>query len=134
MVKQSINSVKVFCMGEMVPLEKLVPHPRNDRVHPDRQIELLADIMRAQGIRYSIVVSKRSGFIVSGHGRLEAARMLGLKEYPCDWQDFPDEAAEVAQLTADNRLMLLAEFNEEQTQLNLKDLGIDFALACRKLP
>lgn len=63
----------------MVDIEKLVGNPRNPNKHPQNQIELLAKIIKAQGWRNPIVVSRRSGFVVKGHGRLEAARLLGLE-------------------------------------------------------
>lgn len=62
----------------MVDIEKLVGNPRNPNKHPQNQIELLAKIIKAQGWRNPTVVSKRSGFVVKGHGRLAAAQYLGL--------------------------------------------------------
>ncbi len=61
---------------EMVPLEEIIPNPRNPNQHPDQQIELLAKIIAAQGWRAPITVSTRSGFIVRGHGRFAAAKLL----------------------------------------------------------
>ena len=58
----------------------LVPHPRNPNKHGDNQIALLAKIIGNQGWRNPIVVSERSGFIVAGHGRLGAARVLERRE------------------------------------------------------
>jgi hypothetical protein len=52
------------------PVESVVGNPRNPNVHPERQIELLAKIISAQGWRAPITVSTRSGFVVRGHGRL----------------------------------------------------------------
>src|SRR5210317_705394 len=67
--------------GELVPLEKLVPNPRNPNQHPQSQVALLAKVIAHQGRRSPIAVSKRSGFIVSGHGRYEAAKALGHRDY-----------------------------------------------------
>ena len=64
----------------------LVEHPRNPNRHPQKQIELLARIIRHQGWRNPIVISARSGFVVAGHGRLAAARQLGVYEVPVDVQ------------------------------------------------
>mgnify|MGYP003335018541 FL=1 len=61
---------------EMVDVVNLVSHPRNPNKHGDQQIALLAKVIRHQGWRAPVVVSKRSGFIVAGHGRLEAAKLL----------------------------------------------------------
>lgn len=87
----------------------LVPNPRNPNKHPARQIELLAKIIKHTGWRNPIVVSNRSGFIVKGHARLEAAKLLGETQVPVDYQDYPNEAMEWADMVADNRIAELAE-------------------------
>ena len=94
---------------EVVPIEKLVPNPRNPNRHPESQVRLLARVVAHQGWRSPVVVSTRSGFIVTGHGRYEAAKLLGVAEVPVDYQDFATEADEWAHLVADNRLAELAE-------------------------
>ena len=96
----------------------LVKNPRNSNKHPKKQIEQLSRIMKANGFRSPIVISKRSGFIVKGHGRLEAAIMGGWKQVPVDVQDYENEAAEVADLEADNRIALLAELDEDASKEN----------------
>ena len=72
---------------------------------------MLAKIIQHQGWRNPVVVSKLSGFIVAGHGRLKAAELLGLDEVPIDLQDFKTEADELAHLVADNRIAELSEIN-----------------------
>lgn len=114
-----MKKIKVHCAyDEMVDITKLVPNPRNPNQHSDRQIELLAKIIEHQGWRVPITVSKRSGFVVRGHGRLLAAEALGVDEVPVDYQDYENEAEEWADLIADNRLAELSELDNEM----LKDL------------
>ena len=93
----------------LAPIGDVVPNPRNPNSHPEEQIDMLARIMDFQGWRLPIVGSKRSGFIVRGHGRLLAAQRLGLKKVPIDEQDYENEAQEWADLIADNRIAELAE-------------------------
>ena len=100
------------------PIEKVIPNPRNPNTHPEGQIELLAKIIDFQGWRSPIVVSKSSGFIVRGHGRLLAAQRLGLKKVPIDVQTYDSEAQEWADLVADNRIAELADMD----RATLKDL------------
>ncbi len=115
-------TIQVFCSHrELVPIEKVVENPRNPNKHPDSQLALLAKIIAAQGWRNPIVVSTRSGFVVSGHGRLQAARALGCERVPVDYQDFSDEASEWAHMVADNRI---AEFAEMDVPM-LKDLILE---------
>lgn len=127
------SGVEVRCSyTEMVPLEKVVPHPRNPNRHPESQVRALARVIQHQGWRAPIVVSARSGFVISGHGRLEAARMLALESVPVDRQEFSSEADEWAHLVADNRIAELAEMDKAALEGLLVDLeagGVDLSLA-----
>ena len=58
-------------------------------------------------------MSKRSGFIVKGHGRLAAALLEGVKEVPVDYQNYTNDAEEYADLVADNRIAELAEIDNK---------------------
>lgn len=106
----------------MVDVEKLIPNPRNPNRHPEGQIKLLAKIIAAQGFRNSIVVSKRSGFVIKGHGRLDAAKLLEMATVPVDFQDYESEAAEWADMLADNRISELAETDKDELKALLKEL------------
>lgn len=104
------DGVPVFCAHDaIVDVAKLVPNPKNPNQHPDSQIQLLGRIIRQTGWRQPITVSKRSGLIVKGHGRLAAALLEGVKEAPVDYQNYTTEAEEYADLVADNRIAELAE-------------------------
>lgn len=117
------SSVAVNCSYvRMERTDSLKPNPRNPNTHPEEQIKLLANIIAKTGWRSPIVVSKRSGFVVKGHGRLMAAQLLGLKSVPVDIQDYPDDAAELADLVADNRIAELAEFDRGILKDILQDL------------
>lgn len=107
--KALADGVEVWCeFGKLVPVGELKPNPRNPNTHPQRQVELLAKNIRHFGWRHPITVSRRSGLIVSGHGRLMAALHLGLKLAPVDFQGFATDDDEIAVLVADNRLAELA--------------------------
>lgn len=114
---------------ELVALNKLVEHPRNANKHPERQIDLLAKIIDYQGQRAPIVVSNRSGFIVKGHGRLEALKRLGWDQAAVDFQDYESEAQEFADLIADNKIAELAQHDDNMMIDGIKELDIkDFEL------
>ena len=114
----------VYCAhSQMVEIEKVIPNPRNPNKHSEKQIALLSKIIAAQGWRAPITVSTRSGFIVRGHGRLLAARKLGLAEVPVDYQAYETEAAEWADLIADNRLSELSETDDLLLKDLLQELG-----------
>lgn len=108
--------------AKLVDVTELIPNPRNPNKHGDKQVAMLAKIIRHQGWRAPITVSKRSGFIVTGHGRLEAAKLLQVQTVPVDFQDFATEADEWAHLVADNRIAELAEIDGVGLGGLLKDL------------
>lgn len=94
---------------DLVDIATLVPNPRNPNKHSDEQIKYLAKIIKHQGWRDPIVVSKRSGFMTKGHGRLMAAKLNGWEKVPVDKQDYATEADEYADMVADNEIARLAE-------------------------
>lgn len=101
---------------EMINIDDLNPNPANANVHPAIQIELYATILKYQGWRVPIRVSKRSGFMTKGHGALEAARYLTLKEVPVEYQEYADEEQELADLVADNQLAKQSELDNRKLQ------------------
>jgi ParB-like chromosome segregation protein Spo0J len=106
----------------LADVTSLIANPRNPNRHPDKQIAMLAKIIRHQGWRAPITVSNRSGFVVTGHGRLEAAKLLQVEKVPVDRQDFATEADEWAHLIADNRIAELAEIDNTELSELLKEL------------
>lgn len=116
---KQVDGINVYCAyDEMMDTVALVPNPRNPNQHPEKQIELLAKIIKNQGWRAPITISNRSGFIVRGHGRLMAAKKLGLSQVPVDRQDYANEAEEWADLIADNKISELSQNDDAM----LKDL------------
>jgi len=104
--------------SQMMPIEQIIPNPRNPNTHPAKQITLLGKVIKAQGWRSPITVSNLSGFIVRGHARLEAAHLIGCTQCPVDFQDYDTEAQEWADMIADNKIAELAELDP----LKLKDI------------
>ena len=100
----------------------LKPNPVNPNRHSAHQIQLLASIIQDQGWRNPITVSKRSGLVVRGHGRLEAALLIGCETVPVDEQAYGSEAEELADLLADNRLAELAELDEDDLRRLIKQI------------
>jgi len=117
------DNIMIHCAyTDLVDIASVVPNPRNPNHHSDKQVELLAKVIKAQGWRAPITVSNRSGFIVRGHGRLMAAQLLGLDTVPIDRQDYESEAAEYADLIADNRIAELSDIDNNHVAANSCDL------------
>ena len=116
-------SIPIYCAHtRLVDPNTLKPNPANPNRHSAHQIQLLASIIQEQGWRNPITISKRSGLIVRGHGRLEAALLIGCEVVPVDEQDYATEAEELADLLADNRLAELAELDEDELKRLLKSI------------
>lgn len=106
------DGIEVWCAyDKLVKIEELIPHPKNPNTHPQSQIKILAQNIRYHGWRHPIVVSKLSGYIVAGHGRLEAAKELGVSIIPVEYQNFASEDNELAVLVGDNRLAELSSLD-----------------------
>lgn len=110
--KAMAGDIPVFCSHDaIIPIETLKPNPKNPNHHPDSQIQLLGQIIKSNGWRAPITVSNQSGYIVKGHGRLEAALAAGLTLAPVDYQNYASESEEMADLAADNRLAELSSMD-----------------------
>jgi hypothetical protein len=111
---------------QLVDIDSLVLNPKNNNKHPKEQIDRLAKLIQYQGFRNPVIVSKRTGFVLAGHGRIEAAKLAGLKEVPAMFQDFENEAQEYAYLTSDNAIASWAELDLSAVNTEMLDLGPDF--------
>lgn len=111
---------------EIVAIKKLKPSPRNPNRHSKEQIIRLAEILKYQGFRSPITVSNLSGYVVTGHGRLEASLLNGWDSVPIDYQDFPDEETEFAHMTADNAIASWAELDLKLIDSQLPDFDPSF--------
>lgn len=119
--------MQIHCTYDaLVPLKDLKSHPKNRNKHPEKQIARLAKILAYQGWRYPIKISKRSGFVTSGHGRIEAAKYNLWDKVPVNYQNYDDDAQEYADLTADNSIASWAELDLAGINIDVADLGPDF--------
>lgn len=97
---------------EVVPLEKLKPHPRNYRHHPEDQLEHIVQSIKTHGIYRPIVVAE-DFTILAGHGVVLAARKLGLVEVPIVKLSIsPDDPRALKLLTGDNEIANLGEVDD----------------------
>jgi len=122
-----MTEMKIHCPHDsLVECSALKPHPKNSNKHPDDQIERLARILEYQGWRYPVKVSKQTGFVTSGHGRILAAKKNGWKEVPVSFQEYDDETQEIADVTSDNAIASWAELDLSMVNAFAPDLGPDF--------
>ena len=120
------EAIEVHCAhSAMIPLADLKPNPKNPNQHPFEQVKLLAEIIQRNGWRSPITVSKLSGMVVKGHGRLSAARMILAELVPVDYQHYETEADELADMVADNRIAELAEIDNDLLLELLNEMSED---------
>lgn len=111
---------------QLVDPKTLKPHPKNPNEHSENQIQALAKIIKYQGWRLPIIVSKRSGYITAGHGRLEAALALGETQVPVVYQDYANDDEEYAHIVSDNAIAARADLNLAKINVEIPSLGPDF--------
>ena len=115
-----------------LPIDDLLPYARNAKLHPPEQILQIAASIKEFGFNAPVLVDGENG-IIAGHGRVLAARKLGLTTVPCIVLDHLTEAQKRAYIIADNRLgdSDLAPWDWEmlQTELDsLKEENYDYTL------
>ena len=102
---------------EAVTLTDLKPNPRNARTHSKRQIKLIADSLKAFGFVNPILIDE-DGMIVAGHGRVAAARRIGMTEVPAVRIEHLSDDEKRAYVLADNQLAARAGWDPDISRSN----------------
>lgn len=108
---------------EQVTIDKLIPYARNSRTHSDAQVAQIAASIKEFGFVNPVLIDEAGG-IIAGHGRVMAARKLGIDEVPCIRLSHLNENQKRAYVIADNKLALNAGWDEEMLKLEIKDLEL----------
>ncbi len=106
---------------ELWPIDRLVPYARNARTHSDEQIAQIAASIVEFGFNNAVLVDTKAG-IIAGHGRVLAARKLGLERVPVVVLDHLTETQKRAYILADNRASDAAGWNDEILRKELEEL------------
>jgi ParB-like chromosome segregation protein Spo0J len=136
---------------EYVKIEALIPYARNAKKHDAAQVALIAGSIKEFGFNAPVAVRGNPPVICAGHGRILAARKLGLTEAPCVRLDHLSETQMRAYIIADNKLsekgggwdeemlkteieeLILAGVEVGKIGLDASDLGEDDATYTRKV-
>jgi ParB family chromosome partitioning protein len=108
---------------EQVAVADLIPYASNSRTHSDAQVAQIAASIREFGWTNPILIDGEKG-LIAGHGRLLAARKLGLENVPAIILDHLTKAQQRALVIADNQLALNAGWDMELLKIELKDLDM----------
>ena len=115
---------------EYRPTAGLAPYARKARSHSEEQIAQIAASIRASGFTNPILLDGENG-IIAGHGRLAAARSLGLKAVPCIELGHLTPEQKRSYFIADNKIAQNSGWNDEVLRLELtelKELGANLEL------
>ena len=120
------------------PIEALAPWARNARTHSKKQVRQIAASIRQFGFTNPVLIDE-AGTILAGHGRVAAAKLLGMTEVPCLRIDHMSENEKRAYVLADNKLALNAGWNEDVLAAELgalvsADLDFDVGLTGFSIP
>ena len=108
----------------------LIPYANNSRTHSDEQVLQIASSIKEFGFLNPVIVDGENG-IIAGHGRVMAAKKLGIDELPCIDASHLTEAQKKAYIIADNKLALNAGWDDEILRIEfdaLKELDFDLEL------
>ncbi|AIF81429.1 DNA methylase n-4/n-6 domain-containing protein [endosymbiont of Acanthamoeba sp. UWC8] len=107
-----------------IAIEQLIPYAQNARTHSEKQIVQIANSIAEFGFANPILMGG-DNIIIAGHGRLLAARKLGLKEVPVIHLKHLNETQHKALVIADNKIAENAAWNEELLKIELEQLSED---------
>lgn len=107
---------------QQIALEQLVPYARNARTHSESQVAQIAGSIAEFGFVNPVLVGG-DNIIIAGHGRVMAAKKLGLKTVPTIKLDHLTENQRRALVIADNKIAENAEWDEELLRLELQNLA-----------
>jgi len=114
---------------EQRPIEALIPYINNSRKHSDEQVAQIAASIKEFGWTNPILVDGNNG-LIAGHGRLLAARKLGMDKVPTIELSHLSDTQKKALIIADNKLALNSDWDNELLMLELKELdSTDFDLS-----
>lgn len=115
---------------EVLPVASLKPYAHNPRIHSAKQLRQIADSIRRFGFTNPVLIDADRG-VIAGHGRIAAARLLGIDSVPTIRLDQMTEAEKRAYVIADNKLAENAGWDRELLALELhylSELKLDFEL------
>jgi ParB-like chromosome segregation protein Spo0J len=107
-----------------IEIEKLIPYARNSRIHSDEQVAQIAASIKEFGWTNPILIDGENG-IIAGHGRLSAARKLGLKKIPVIELSHLSPTQKKALIIADNKLALNSGWDNDMLALEFEELKLE---------
>jgi ParB family chromosome partitioning protein len=129
-VPNAVQITRSFHPMKPVQLTEITPYSRNAREHSPAQIAQISASIREFGFTNPLLLDE-GNVLIAGHGRLAAAKALGMAQLPALVLEGLSEAQKAALRLADNKLALNASWDDDllRTELaDLRDVGFDLAL------
>ena len=101
---------------------EIIPYINNSRTHSEQQVQQVAASIKEFGFTNPILIDEDRG-IIAGHGRLQAAQMMGMDEVPTITLEGLTETQKKAYVIADNKLGLNSSWNDDLLKLELESLA-----------
>lgn len=123
---------------EQIAPDRLKPWARNARTHSKKQIRQISESIRTFGFTNPVLIDA-TNIILAGHGRVEAAKLIGMEQVPCVRLEGMTPDQKRAYVLADNKLALNASWDEDLLAEELKglmssDLGFDIGVIGFSIP
>lgn len=107
---------------EQLSVDALIPYSNNARTHSDDQVTQIASSIKEFGFNNPILVDKTNG-VIAGHGRLMAAKKLGMDTVPCIKLEHLTDAQRKAFILADNKIALNSGWDYELLKVEVENLS-----------
>jgi len=121
LVKTEIKSKEI----QFVKTSELIPYDKNMNKHTPDQIDRLCKLIEYQGFRDPLIVQLGTNRVACGHGRLEAAKKLGMAEVPVILQEFESEEQFYSFVVSHNAIAEWSALDLGQINTDIIDLGPD---------
>jgi len=112
---------------KQISVDKLIPYANNARTHDDAQVTQIASSIKEFGFNNPVLIDEGNG-IIAGHGRVMAAKKLGMSEVPTITLAHLTDSQRKAYILADNRIAMNSSWDNQLLTLELKDLKDDIDL------
>jgi ParB/RepB/Spo0J family partition protein len=107
-------------------ISELIPYENNARTHSDEQVRQIAESIKEFGFANPIQIDEQNN-VIAGHGRLQAANLLGLTQVPVIIVEGLSDTQRKALIIADNKIALNAGWNNDLLRIELNELTeLDF--------
>jgi len=113
-----------FYANTIAQVADLIPYTMNSRTHSEEQVAQIAASIREFGFTNPVLIDEENN-LIAGHGRVLAARKLGLPDVPAVVVTGLDENRRRALVIADNKLALNAEWDQEKLVVELQAMTVD---------